>query len=1840
MDGKMKGEKTRKDTSAREVFYKMSRICPISICALQLLLPSFSVYADETIGDEGSFISDISDATSDQTKTQLSDEGALPEQEQTQDKDRSDAEGVFEKTTEATSQLPSSKEPYWISEPVYETLLAEYDAAKPDALDKDIIFDAQLAIKVPSEDHYLDRQVSIKVEAKELKGYGTNEPAYDDEQMTLLTLQESIPASEITSDSAMLKLIKSCKEVFVYEAIFFFGSRSYPTFAFVALKTYVLLAPISEEESTALTKDDESAVLDILKIPTFLKRTEEMPSIDTTDDTSEISSSALMSFATYPDIVPPDPLTYQDIPSFKFTDTIRYGGQENRLSDYTYLGDIAHGFQIISDEASGTYGFYINGALSDADKGKLALCYKGGTYVSPQGLPVKIDTIVTIVDWKVYRDVKSSYLGWTGFKAGSASGKFNDRIDFSSNQIYGVSYTVRFVPADSTDPVIVKMSGALGGFQLLGGDDGVIARESIKLYKASLRPSFTTNNAHYSLQGAHYGIYNSFDDANFATNAIATLITDETGYARIEGLYVNTYDIKETVAPKGYVFDKTVYEVTVEEGIAVCLNVYDEPFFVRARIFKMSANPEVTDALDTYRLDDAVFEICDSTGEVIATLTTDGKSGVTGGVRYAGTPYTSYILIPSDTYYYREVKAPTGFQEPFDNSPVRFVASATDMTFIAYDEPAVDPVSMLIQKLGAMTGEAYNLAGRSSLAGAEFSVRYWDGYYSTIEEAKAFGAATRTWVFTTSNAGQAYFHNSYLKDGSDPLYISEGRTLILLGAIIIAETKAPDGYLIPDYVKPVLQQVRFNEDTQQVTVLNAPEIPNYPSWNLTIKKVNGATGKPLSGAAFELWRKDTSLDTLLAKATLDEKGNVTFPDNIIDAFGTYTIKEVAWPEGYQDPKDAGIPHEDSFTISKELNFDVVLKGLVTDTDNPHLTCSYDEATEKLWVLLNEENFAKRAIEIIKTDKDTHAPVAHTTFEVLYYPVSITEGTIVSDISVIGTSDLAWRQFVPVKTITTDAQGKASFTDLTYGYYQFKETKPNENCASYEKTQAEIGKLASRFVKIDRATTGEVELFEDMAIEAGREVYKKTIATTASALDATKEGLGSSVGDEEYIYRFGALSKSNVGVDEFIIVDDLSYVTQLGYRMTTLWSMTSLASLDWDGYVALLYKTNLTKADKTVQFSYDPLFVNPYNPNNPKRKMYYSNEAGRRIWKEKLSTTKPSRLKAADLPLAKGEYLIGLKCVYGGVDKGFYTGRGWQISDEEHVTSSNAGIHTFATGALPVLYDWRYAVSASFAPRTTDERGNEAAMYASTTACLARNLTQEGLPVLSARVKDSVKTRVVDSFSIPTLSLGLSAGKDSLVAHDTERLGLLRALSGDAPLQNMIILMFVARIGALVSSFVLRQKTKTKEQHKRYKDKHLHNLFSDTKKDTSSFTRCLKGTLASLLLASVLSTALLFKDAYAEEISGEPVIQKDGTATLTFSYSTKDGVPNVLSTLVIDGKDYELLDVSEALRDETYVPATKEVSTQITKEIPLEGKDDLDRYFDAVIPFSVKDYTGNIGLDAQMPYTIENIYETWSGQIDGIYVFEGLFDNDLDALPQQMSFETRSDSEPGAKTQQILSLAKCVFEVSAYDELGFPESYKATCIYRGKEYWLELRHYLISAHYSGTLHSSFEQLTFKATYVALPSAQTTPIVDETVPLTSPNSPVSALAVLALTAVVLMVPFLLLCLMLLRKNARLMQTMRPHWADEVKGKTLCVRHLHIKGGKAFFVIPDKISIYDPLYNMTIVLKGHIAYERGELVVVWRRRVIYQSPLQKSVRIPVLEMLYAGEAHALIEERAFEV
>lgn len=96
---------------------------------------------------------------------------------------------------------------------------------------------------------------------------------------------------------------------------------------------------------------------------------------------------------------------------------------------------------------------------------------------------------------------------------------------------------------------------------------------SLRITKSSLLPDITSNNKHYSLEGAVYNVYSN----ETCTDLLGTLTLDANGSATLSNLPVGTVYVKEATSPKGFCLDQTVHTIEIKDQEEASLFVTDTP---------------------------------------------------------------------------------------------------------------------------------------------------------------------------------------------------------------------------------------------------------------------------------------------------------------------------------------------------------------------------------------------------------------------------------------------------------------------------------------------------------------------------------------------------------------------------------------------------------------------------------------------------------------------------------------------------------------------------------------------------------------------------------------------------------------------------------------------------------------------------------------------------------------------------------------------------------------------------------------------------------------------------------------------------------------------------------------------------------------------------------------------------------------------------------------------------------------------------------------------------------------------------------------------------------------
>lgn len=216
---------------------------------------------------------------------------------------------------------------------------------------------------------------------------------------------------------------------------------------------------------------------------------------------------------------------------------------------------------------------------------------------------------------------------------------------------------------------------------------------------------------------------------------------------------------------------------------------------------KASDDASITDGNPMYDLSGARYGIYRSWDDAAsraseaASMTTDGN-----GYAWCG-------RLSQGTYYVRETAAPAGYE--VDDAIYEVYVKAGSTARVNGDQVSDEVASLTggptlakYDAEGAYIEGGNQPQGDASLALAEYTIKY----YAAND---ASGTQTRTWVLRTDANGQidlAKAKDSFEVDGQtysykvsgDDFYEHRGSVCLPLGTVTVQETRAPQGYLLPN----------------------------------------------------------------------------------------------------------------------------------------------------------------------------------------------------------------------------------------------------------------------------------------------------------------------------------------------------------------------------------------------------------------------------------------------------------------------------------------------------------------------------------------------------------------------------------------------------------------------------------------------------------------------------------------------------------------------------------------------------------------------------------------------------------------------------------------------------------------------------------------------------------------------------------------------------------------------------------------------------------------------------------------------------------------------------------
>lgn len=422
------------------------------------------------------------------------------------------------------------------------------------------------------------------------------------------------------------------------------------------------------------------------------------------------------------------------------------------------------------------------------------------------------------------------------------------------------------------------------------------------------------------------------------------------------------YVIKETKPPKNYSLNSASQTANSIKKGAITVTFKNDKL-IKIQLQKTSANPELTKGNSCYSLAGAEYSIytnksC-SKDSYFGFIRTDANGfGVYGdGLDSKGKHVGSDVT--NRTYYAKETKAPKGYKldttvYTFKDSGKKTVDGVSIYSFTCSDKPANDPITVVLQKQDAKTGQA-----STRLVGAEFTLKYYDGTYKSEEELKNV-KETRSWVIKTDSEGMATLNKSYLVSGDEFYYSSsDNKTPCLpLGTITIQESKAPENYeLNPNlYIGQITEEGGLGWLT---TNLLTPEGQLIVPESETVR--GGLSIHKSSDDAIikDIWFRITSDNGYSKDVATNSMGTIELADldifNDNNEYVKYTIEELGFkdangnyyiPKRYktEGPKTVTLKKDGTVTVSFNNSIDTVPLNIIKSADDKNVSGIYFKVT--------------------------------------------------------------------------------------------------------------------------------------------------------------------------------------------------------------------------------------------------------------------------------------------------------------------------------------------------------------------------------------------------------------------------------------------------------------------------------------------------------------------------------------------------------------------------------------------------------------------------------------------------------------------------------------------------------------------------------------------------------------------------------------------------------------------------------------------------------------------------------------------------------------------------------
>ncbi|PEK61260.1 SpaA isopeptide-forming pilin-related protein [Bacillus wiedmannii] len=313
---------------------------------------------------------------------------------------------------------------------------------------------------------------------------------------------------------------------------------------------------------------------------------------------------------------------------------------------------------------------------------------------------------------------------------------------------------------------------------------------------------------------------------------VAKVTTDKEGKANVSDLSIGKYELVEVETPAGYKPLEKPISFEIEKGRVTALQLTVENELVDVGNVEITkVDKETKDALA-----DAVFEIQDAAGQVVAKIKTDKKG------------HAQVTNLSVGTYKLVEVKAPKGYKQLVDPITFQIEKGMTKSLALTVENEMLDKGNVEVTKVDKDSQKA--------LAGVVFEVQDEQGKVVT--------------KVTTDKEGKAKVSD------------------LSVGKYKLVETESLPGY------KKLTEPVSFEIKKGMTEVLSLKvENEQLDKGSVEITKMTAESKHVLSGAVFEVHDEKGKVVT---KVTTDKEGKAKVSDLSV---GHYTLVEVEAPKGYE-----------------------------------------------------------------------------------------------------------------------------------------------------------------------------------------------------------------------------------------------------------------------------------------------------------------------------------------------------------------------------------------------------------------------------------------------------------------------------------------------------------------------------------------------------------------------------------------------------------------------------------------------------------------------------------------------------------------------------------------------------------------------------------------------------------------------------------------------------------------------------------------------------------------------------------------------------------------------------